>query len=161
MFGPLAITVAIALLASLFLSVSVITVLCILFPKPLPEKESLIMKYAKSCYLPLLEYAMNSKKAILGTAGLFLLVSLFLLTRLGTEFIPAMDEGSFDMDVSMLPGVSLTKSVEVHQRAAEKLKQFDELQHDRTRSSHDLLEYRLFSNYFIRSPPIPTFRPSA
>ena len=127
MFGPLAITVAIALLSSLFLSVFVIPVLCLLFLKPQPEKESIIMKYAKKWYVPLLEYAMNRKKVILSIAGVFLIASLFLVTRLGTEFIPTMDEGSFDMDVSMLPGVSLAKAMEVNQRAAEKLKQFDEL----------------------------------
>ncbi len=127
MFGPLAITVAIALLASLFLSVFVIPVLCLLFLKPQPEKESLIMKYAKKCYVPLLEYAMDQKKVILSIAGVFLIASLVLITRLGTEFIPIMDEGSFDMDVSMLPGVSLATAMEVNQRVAEKLKHFDEL----------------------------------
>jgi cobalt-zinc-cadmium resistance protein CzcA len=127
MFGPLAITVAIALLASLFLSVFVIPVLCILFLKPQAEEESFIMRYATKCYVPLLEYAMNRKKTILSAACLFLVASLFLVTKLGTEFIPVMDEGSFDMDVSMLPGVSLAKAMEVNQRAAEKLKQFDEL----------------------------------
>lgn len=127
MFGPLAITVAIALLASLFLSVFVIPALCLLFLKPQPEKESVIMKYAMKGYLPLLEYAMNKRNIILSIAGVFLIASLFLATRLGTEFIPTMDEGSFDMDVSMLPGVSLAKAMELNQRAAEKLKQFDEL----------------------------------
>jgi cobalt-zinc-cadmium resistance protein CzcA len=127
MFGPLALTVAIALLASLFLSIFVIPVLCILFLKPHPEKESFIMKHATRWYLPLLEYAMSSKKVVLGIAGVFLLASLFLVTKLGTEFIPAMDEGSFDMDIAMLPGVSLAKALEVNQQAAAKLKKFDEL----------------------------------
>jgi len=127
MFGPLAVTVAIALLSSLFLSVLVIPVLCLLFLKPQREKESPIMKYANKLYVPLLEYAMNRKKVILSIAGIFLLFSLFLATRLGTEFIPAMDEGSFDMDVSMLPGVSLATAMDVNKRAAEKLKQFQEL----------------------------------
>jgi len=127
MFSPLAMTVAIALLSSLILSIFVIPVLCILFLKPQPEEESFLMKHAKKGYLPLLEYAMDKKRVILGVAGVLLVVSLLLLTRLGTEFIPTMDEGSFDMDVSMLPGVSLSKAMEVNQRAAEKLKQFDEL----------------------------------
>jgi len=127
MFSPLAITVAIALLASLFLSVFVIPVLCILFLKPQPEKESFIMKHASRLYLPLLEYAMNRKQIVLTVAGVLLVASLFLVTRLGTEFIPIMDEGSFDMDVAMLPGVSLAKSMEVNQMAAAKLKQFPEL----------------------------------
>jgi cobalt-zinc-cadmium resistance protein CzcA len=127
MFGPLAITVAIALLASLFLSIFIVPVLCLLFLKPQSHKESIIMKYAKKFYLPLLEYAMNKKKVVLSIAGVFLVISLFLFTRLGTEFIPTMDEGSFDMDVAMLPGVSLATAMEVNQRAAQKLKQFEEL----------------------------------
>ncbi|MEE9914025.1 MAG: CusA/CzcA family heavy metal efflux RND transporter [Deltaproteobacteria bacterium] len=127
MFGPLAVTVAIALLASLFLSVFIVPALCLLFLKPQLHKESIIMKYAKRGYLPLLDYAMNKKKVVLSIAGVFLVISLFLFTRLGTEFIPTMDEGSFDMDVAMLPGVSLATAMEVNQRAAQKLKQFDEL----------------------------------
>ncbi len=127
MFSPLAITVAIALLASLFLSVFVIPVLCILFLQPHPEKESFIMKHASRLYLPMLEYAMNKKRVVLTVAGVLLVASLFLATRLGTEFIPIMDEGSFDMDIAMLPGVSLAKAMEVNQLAAAKLKQFPEL----------------------------------
>ena len=127
MFGPLAITVAIALIASLFLSVFVIPALCILFLKPHLEKESFIMGHANRIYLPLLDYAMNRKRVVLGIAGVFLVASLLLATRLGTEFIPIMDEGAFDMDVSMLPGVSLAKAMEVNQQAADKLKQFPEL----------------------------------
>jgi heavy metal efflux system protein len=128
MFTPLAITVAIALLASLFLSIFVIPVLCILFLKPQPEKESFIMKHATRLYLPALEYAMTKRGAVLGVAGFLLVVSIFLITRIGTEFIPTMDEGSFDMDVSMLPGVSLTKAMEANQLVAAKLKQFPELE---------------------------------
>src|SRR5512146_1559581 len=127
MFGPLAITVAIALLASLLLSIFIIPVLCSLFLKPEKERDSRIMAYAKEQYLPLLEYALNRKKVVLGIAGGLLVFSLFLVARLGTEFIPIMDEGSFDMDVSMLPGVSLAKAMEVNQRAAERLMKFDEL----------------------------------
>jgi cobalt-zinc-cadmium resistance protein CzcA len=85
------------------------------------------MKHANRLYLPLLGYAMRKKRVVLSVAGVLLVASLFLVTRLGTEFIPTMDEGSFDMDVSMLPGVSLAKAMEVNQRVAEKLKQFPEL----------------------------------
>ncbi|AJY69646.1 cytochrome C peroxidase [Geobacter sulfurreducens] len=127
MFGPLAITVSIALLSSLLLSIFIIPVLCSLFLKPEEEKDSRIMAWAKEQYLPLLEYALNRKKVVLGIAGGLLVVSLFLMTRLGSEFIPIMDEGSFDMDIAMLPGVSLAKAMEVNQQAAAKLKKFDEL----------------------------------
>jgi heavy metal efflux system protein len=127
MFGPLAKTVAIALLSSLFLSIVVIPVLCSMFLKPHPEKESIIMKYAKKMYVPVLGYVMKNRMTILCIAGAFLIVSLVLSTRLGTEFIPIMDEGAFDMDIALLPGVSLSKAMEVNQLAAQKMKQFEEL----------------------------------
>ncbi|MBU5613581.1 efflux RND transporter permease subunit [Geomonas azotofigens] len=127
MFGPLAITVAIALLASLLLSIFIIPVLCSIILKPQPEQESRIMVCAKEQYLPLLEYALNKRKVVLAVAGGLLAFSLFLVTRLGTEFMPIMDEGSFDMDIAMLPGVSLAKALEVNQQATAKLKKFDEL----------------------------------
>ncbi len=127
MFGPLAKTVAIALLSSMFLSIFIIPVLCSIFLKSQPEKESIIMKYATKLYQPVLEYVMEKKTVILSIAGASLILSLMLFTRLGTEFIPIMDEGAFDMDVSLLPGVSLSKAMEVNQLAAQKMKQFDEL----------------------------------
>jgi cobalt-zinc-cadmium resistance protein CzcA len=64
---------------------------------------------------------------LLSIAGAFLAVTLFLFARLGTEFIPIMDEGAFDMDVVLLPGVSLSKAMEVNQLAAKKMMEFDEL----------------------------------
>ncbi|MRR17962.1 MAG: efflux RND transporter permease subunit [Deltaproteobacteria bacterium] len=127
MFGPLAVTVVIVLLASLLLSIFVVPVLCALFLKPQPERESFVMKNARKAYLPLLDFAMRRRKIVLGAAGALLLASLLLAARLGTEFIPVMDEGAFDMDVAMLPGVSLATAMDVNQRAAQKLKQFEEL----------------------------------
>lgn len=127
MFGPLAETVAIALLSSLFLSIFVIPVLCSFFLKPQADKESMVMKYAKKWYLPLLETVMKKRIWILCIAGAFLTAALLLFTRLGTEFIPIMDEGAFDMDVALLPGVSLSKAMEMNQQAARKMKEFDEL----------------------------------
>lgn len=127
MFGPLAQTVAIALLSSMVLSIFVIPVLCSIILKAQPEKESVIMKYVKRAYLPLLEQSMRKRKMILSAAGVFLLVSVLIIPHLGTEFIPIMDEGSFDMDVSLLPGVSLERAVEANKMIGEKLKQFPEL----------------------------------
>ncbi|MFA6570535.1 MAG: CusA/CzcA family heavy metal efflux RND transporter [Bacteroidota bacterium] len=128
MFSPLALTVAIALLSSLLLSIFIIPTLCSFFLKPLPEKESIVMKYAKKIYYPALLLTMEKKFYILGIAGLLLIISLFLFTKLGTEFIPIMDEGAFDMDVALLPSVSLSKSIEINRLVGEKLKKFPELE---------------------------------
>jgi cobalt-zinc-cadmium resistance protein CzcA len=128
MFTPLAKTVAIALLSSLIISIFITPVLCSIFLKHQTEKESIIMKFVKKFYIPLLRQSMNKSKIVLGSAIILLAVSLGLFTRLGTEFIPIMDEGAFDMDVSLLPGVSLDKAMEMNKLVAEKLKQFKELE---------------------------------
>jgi len=103
-------------------------VLCALILRPQPEKESFIMEPLRKIYLPVLRYTMKKRKPVLATAGVFLLLALLVIPRLGTEFIPIMDEGAFDMDVSLLPGVSLDKAMEINKRVGEKLKTFPELQ---------------------------------
>jgi heavy metal efflux system protein len=128
MFGPLALTVAIALLSSLVLSIFVIPVLCSVMLKPQPEKESVIMRALTRLYLPALRYCMKKRNVIIAVAGVFLVLSLIIIPRLGTEFIPIMDEGAFDMDVALLPGVSLDKAMEINKLVGEKLKTFPELQ---------------------------------
>ena len=115
-------TVAIALLSSLVLSIFVIPVLCSMFLKPQPEKESVILKYVKKIYLPALKFSMQRKFSVLITAGVFLFASIIIIPRLGTEFIPIMDEGAFDMDFQLLPGVSLDKALEINKLIEEKLK---------------------------------------
>ncbi len=127
MFAPLAITVGLAIIATLLMSIFIIPQLCAIFLKPQVEKESAIMKFFSNKYLPLLRFSMKRKKILLAAALVGLLGSLVLLNNIGTEFIPIMDEGAFDMDVALLPGVSLSKAMEVNKIAGEKLKKFDEL----------------------------------
>ena len=56
-----------------------------------------------------------------------LIAALFVVPHLGTEFIPIMDEGAFDMDVQLLPGISLDKALDITNLVEKKLKQFPEL----------------------------------
>ncbi len=127
MFGPLALTVAIALLASLLLSIFVIPVLCGMVLRPGPEKESPIMRAARAVYSPLLAWALKRKAFVISIACLALIASIFVVKRLGTEFIPIMDEGAFDMDVQLLPGISLSKALDITGLVEKKLQQFPEL----------------------------------
>jgi heavy metal efflux system protein len=127
MFGPLALTVAIALLASLLLSIFVIPVLCALVLRPGPEKESPVMRAARAAYRPLLAWALKKRALVISGACIALIAAALTITRLGTEFIPIMDEGAFDMDVQLLPGVSLPKALEITGLVENKLKEFPEL----------------------------------
>lgn len=127
MFTPLALTVAIALLSSMLLSIFVIPSLSSVILRAGSEKESVIMKFAKKMYMPQLEWSLKRKYAVLSIAIVLFAVTVFLIPRLGTEFIPVMDEGAFDMDVQLLPEVSLEKSLEINKQIAQTVKKFPEL----------------------------------
>ena len=127
MFAPLAYTVAIALFASLFLSIFVIPVFCSIMLKHGDEKESWVIRKAKQIYLPMLSRTADKKQAVLGVSIILICAALFMISRLGTEFVPIMDEGAFDMDVAMMPGVSLATANEIVDTIEKKLMQFPEL----------------------------------
>ena len=80
------------------------------------EKESLLLRGAKKVYLPALAWSMKNKWAVIGAAVFLLLVTFIIIPRLGTEFIPIMDEGAFDMDVQMLPGITLDRALEINKQ---------------------------------------------
>ena len=128
MFAPLAVTVATALLSSLVLSIFVIPALCALVLRPSEEKESIVMRWARKVYNPVLEWAMKRRVLVLSGGTLLVVAALVTFPYLGTEFMPVMDEGAFDMDVQLLPGVSLAKSLEITNLVERKLKKFPELQ---------------------------------
>lgn len=128
MFAPLALTVATALLSSLLLSIFVIPVFCGLVLKPGKEKESIVMRWLRKAYAPVLQWALRKRMLVVSLALVMLVAALAVVPYLGTEFMPVMDEGAFDMDVQLLPGVSLGTSVEITGLIAEKMKQFPELQ---------------------------------
>jgi cobalt-zinc-cadmium resistance protein CzcA len=127
MFSPLAFTVAIALLSSLLLSIFVIPVLCHVLLKQV-KRESLVVTFAKRLYLPALAWALRRRGLVVAAAVALLVVAADAIPRLGTEFLPVMDEGAFDMDVQLLPGVSLEKAVETTGLIEQRLKQFPELE---------------------------------
>ncbi len=128
MFTPLALTVAVALLSSLLISIFIIPVLSSFILKKGEEKESIIVRWAKKIYTPLLGFSMRNRTAVVLFAVVLLLATVYIIPKLGSEFIPIMDEGAFDMDVQLLPGVSLTKSLEVNEIIGKKLLKFPELQ---------------------------------
>jgi len=127
MFGPLALTVAIALLSSLFLSIFVIPVLCALVLRPGPEKESPVMRVARIFYQPLLAWTLRKRLVVVSGACIALIAAVLTVNRLGTEFIPIMDEGAFDMDVQLLPGISLSRALDITNLVEKRLQEFPEL----------------------------------
>jgi heavy metal efflux system protein len=128
MFSPLALTVSIALFASLFLSVFVTPVLCGFFLKQGPEKDNRFLGFLKRVHLAFLDWGMRLPWLALAVPVVLVILAVLLTPQLGTEFIPVMDEGAFDMDFQLMPGVSLDRALDVAQRVQERLMKFPELQ---------------------------------
>ena len=127
MFGPLAVTVILALFSSMLLSMTAIPALCAIVLAPAEDKDSPVLRLAKRLYLPALGWSMSHRAPVIAGSALLLAGSLALVPFLGTEFVPIMDEGSFDMDTSILPGASLGTSAGLAKKIEEKLKTFPEL----------------------------------
>jgi cobalt-zinc-cadmium resistance protein CzcA len=127
MFSPLAYTVALALLSSLLLSIFIIPTVCLVMLKTV-RHESPVFSFAKRAYLPLLAFALRRRMVVVGVAVLALVGAVLLVPHLGTEFLPVMDEGAFDMDFQMIPGVSLDQAMKVSGDVEERLKKFPELE---------------------------------
>lgn len=127
MFSPLAVTVSIALFASLFLSIFMIPAMCSLVLEPGIEKRNRPLELIQSLYLRILDMGLRTPLLIPGLFLVLIAGAVFLLPRLGTEFIPVMDEGAFDMDFQLIPGTSLDKAMEIAMLVQKRLKEFPEL----------------------------------
>jgi cobalt-zinc-cadmium resistance protein CzcA len=128
MFLPLAFTHIIALLASLLLSLGPIPAFCFLILKPHPEKKSFLVEGAKKVYLPLLGWGLRRKAVVIAAAVALLAAAAFLVPRLGTEFMPVMDEGALDTDIQVLPGISLDASLAVSRNVEARIMAFPEVE---------------------------------
>ncbi len=133
MLVPLGIAFIVALFASTVVALTLTPVLCsyLLGNKSTDkkiEKEAWVARKLKEVYASALKVALAHKKIVLGsTVGLFL-VALGIFFTLGRSFLPPFNEGSFTINVSSLPGISLDESDRMGHRAEELLMQVPEIQ---------------------------------
>jgi len=114
MFHPMAITVVMALLAAMLLSVTFVpAAVAILFRGQIRETANPVVDGLKVGYRPLLQLALRFRFAVLGLALLLVGMSLWQASRLGTEFIPNLDEGDITMHALRIPGTSLGQAIEM------------------------------------------------
>ncbi|GAC19489.1 efflux RND transporter permease subunit [Paraglaciecola arctica] len=112
MFTPMALTVIMALLAALVLSLTFVpAAVALLLTGHIAEKDNVIVRGAKRFYAPVLEIALKLRLLVLGLAVVFVLFSGWLATKMGTEFIPNLDEGDIAIQALRIPGTSLTQSL--------------------------------------------------
>jgi cobalt-zinc-cadmium resistance protein CzcA len=123
MFHPMAFTVVIALVGAMILSITFIPAAVALFiGDKVAEKENALMHAAKRWYAPALDYVMANKAVVLTFACVLVLLSGLLATRMGSEFVPSLNEGDIAIQSLRIPGTSLTQSVEMQKQLEATLK---------------------------------------
>ena len=112
LFRPMALTVIFALVGSMVLSLTLMPVLAsLLLPRKMTEKDNLVVRALKRVYRPVLRGALRYRWFVLGGAVLLLGNAAFLATRLGSEFVPKLREGSIVINTVRLAGVSADESI--------------------------------------------------
>ncbi|MDH5302195.1 MAG: CusA/CzcA family heavy metal efflux RND transporter [Gammaproteobacteria bacterium] len=130
MFHPMALTVVMALTAALILSLTAVPAAVALFVKgEVKERENLLMRGARRSYEPVLRWVLKHRLPVVTGAVLLVVLSIVQTTRMGTEFVPSLDEGDIALHALRIPGTSLTQAVEMQRTLEAELSKFPEVSH--------------------------------
>jgi Cu(I)/Ag(I) efflux system membrane protein CusA/SilA len=130
LFKPLAYTKTFAMAAASLLSVTVVPALMIMFVRGriLPELRNPINRALIWLYRPVIEVVLKAKTAIIAMALVVLAATIWPAMRLGSEFMPSLNEGTLFYMPTTLPGLSITKSAELLQTQNKIIKTFPEVE---------------------------------
>lgn len=129
MFVPMAITVVVALIGSLILTLTFVPVLSSFFLKEKSKHtEPKFTVWLRRHYTTLLEKAFKRKWIILASALMLMAISFAVIPLLGTEFIPELDEEAILVQPIRMPSISLTESIEIEKKVQKILMQFPEVE---------------------------------
>jgi len=129
LFSPLAYTKTFAMAGAAMLSVTLVPVLMMLFirGKIMPEAKNPVNRFLIWGYRPIIAWVMRWKKTTIALALLALGVSIYPASRLGSEFMPTLNEGTLFYMPTSLPGMSITKAAELLQTQNKIIKSFPEV----------------------------------
>ena len=132
MLRPLGIAFITALFASTLVALTLTPVLCsYLLGRDRRERldgDPFVVRHLQRWYRAALEWTLHRKRLVLGSLGVLLVIALGLFFSLGRSFLPAFNEGSFTINVSTLPGISLEESDAIGRRTEELLLSVPEIQ---------------------------------
>lgn len=123
MFQPMALTVVIALVGAMILSVTFVPAAVALFiGAKVAEKENVVMQRARRWYAPAFDKAMANKSVVLTFVVVLIALSGLLASRMGSEFVPSLNEGDFAIQALRIPGTSLSQSLAMQKQLETTLK---------------------------------------
>ena len=128
MFTPMALTVLMALAGAALLSITFVPAAIALFVTgKVSEHENWFMRGARRIYMPLLDASIRNRGMVAVFAGVLVILTGLVASRMGGEFIPSLDEGDIAMHAMRIPGTSLTQSVEMQKTLEKTLREFPEV----------------------------------
>jgi len=130
LFHPLAFTKTLSMAAAALLSVTLVPALMVLFVRGRirPEAQNPLNRLLIWLYRPLIRYVLRAKLLTLFVAAILLALTAIPILRLGTEFMPNLNEGTLLYMPTTLPGLSVTKAAELLQTQDRIIKEFPEVQ---------------------------------
>ena len=130
MFHPMALTVVMALTAALILSLTAVPAAVALFVKgKVEEKENRFMGFAHRLYQPVLNWVLVNRLPVVTAALMLVIISVIQTTRMGTEFVPDLDEGDIALHALRIPGTSLNQAIDMQRILEARLSEFPEVSH--------------------------------
>ena len=128
MFHPMAITVVLALTGAMVLSLTFVPAAIATFLRGrVAEHDNRLMRWSRARYTPLLDWALRRRVVVLTGAAVLVVGCGVLATRLGSEFVPSLDEGDITLQPMRIPGTSLEQSVAMQETLEKRLAQFPEV----------------------------------
>ena len=128
MFHPMAFTVVLALLGAMILSVTFVpAAVAIFITGKVSEKDNIAIRGAKTLYRPVLRFVLTIRPAVALAAVFLVGLAGLAASKLGTEFIPNLDEGDIALHALRIPGTSLTQAIKMQAEVEASLKAFPEV----------------------------------
>ena len=130
MFHPMAITVILALLGAMILSVTFVpAAVALTLTGKISEKQNPIVQQAQRLYRPVLEFCLRQRIIVASFAVLLVIFSILGAKRMGTEFLPNLDEGDVALHALRVTGTSLSQAVEMQHTLEKQLHTLPEVKH--------------------------------
>jgi cobalt-zinc-cadmium resistance protein CzcA len=128
-FHPMAVTVVIALTGALILSLTFVPAAVAMFVTgKVQEKDSFLMRWARVGYQPALDFALKARGLMIAIAVGLVLIAGLVASRMGSEFVPNLDEGDIAMHALRIPGTSLSQAIEMQTALEARLAKFPEVE---------------------------------
>jgi cobalt-zinc-cadmium resistance protein CzcA len=129
MFHPMAFTVALALTAALVLSVTFVpAAVAVVVRGKVAEHDNVVMRAARRAYEPLLRGALEWRAGAIAGAVLLVVLAGWLASRMGSEFIPSLDEGDVALHALRIPGTGIQQAIDMQQQLDARLAAFPEVE---------------------------------